>query len=245
MPPSSRKRNKGKDRKAKQQAKKEESERADSNRFWHFYGNNQCDHGHELVISADHPVSDFMDQFFINLLHKGTTVSVNLKEIFKTHAQIWNDESYRELAIGILIRIGSNLLLTGDKSVEDFSLCLAQSIVLLEHYNGTGDIDLVVNKRVVASKWRDLEPGSSRRDCLKFYRKRVSCKCLKKIHLETRKTIPKVGLCWYCKEEKERVSLSVCSRCMTYQYCSRECQIADWQEHERDCDLISSARNHE
>ena len=120
-----------------------------------------------------------------------------MKDTFETHTQIWNNESYRKLAIGIMIRIGSNLLLTGDKSVLECSMCLAQSIVLLEHYNGTGDIDSVINKLLVASKWRDLEPGiiSSRRDCLKFYRKRITCKCLKKIHLEARKNKPKTGIC--------------------------------------------------
>jgi len=241
MPPSSRKRNKGKERKAKQLAKKEETDRAAWRRFWIGWATKTtCNHGYEIVIPADeHPVSSFMDQFYINLLHKGMTVSANLNDTFETHAQIWNNESYRELAIGIMIRIGSNLLLTGDKSVEH-ALCVAQSIVLLEHYNGTaaGDIDSVINKRMVAPKIRDLHVGnsSSRRDALKFYRKRISCKCLKKMHLEARKTMPKTGKCEHCKQEKERVSLSICSRCMIDQYCSRECQVAHWPVHKTYCD---------
>ena len=57
------------------------------------------------------------------------------------------------------------------------------------------------------------------------------------MHLEARKTIPKMGKCFNCKVEKERVDLSVCNRCMVMQYCSRECQVAAWPSHKLDCDV--------
>ena len=67
MPPTSRKRNKGKDRKAKQLIKKEkeENDKADANRFWlRFCGwRNQCNHGCDLLsVSGDHPVISFIGQ---------------------------------------------------------------------------------------------------------------------------------------------------------------------------------------
>ena len=104
--------------------------------------------------------------------------------------------------------------------------CIAHFILGLEHYDVDGIIS-VLNSQMFALKLRDLDAGvtSEKRDALKFFRKRTSCKCLKKMHLEARKSTPKMGLCWHCEQEKERVSLSVCSRCMTDQYCSRECQI--------------------
>ena len=120
----------------------------------------------------------------------------------------------------------------------------AKVITILEHYNGTCDIDLVLNKRVVASKCRDLEyvTSSTKRDALKFFRKRISCKCLKKMHLEARKTIPKIGICSGCNEEVKRELLDVCSRCVADQYCSRECQVAHWPEHKRGCDIFVYAQ---
>ena len=192
------------------------------------------------MISDDHPVSNFMDQFYMNL-YKGLTVQRTLKEIFKSHQQIWNNEKHRKLVLAILARIGTNFLLRKEEECDvTWPVFIAQSVIALEHYNGTDDIDLVFNSRVVFSKNRDLNiTGSSRRDCLKFYRKRISCKCLKKRHLEARKTTPKFGICEYCEQEKERVALSVCSRCMIYQYCSRECQVADWHEHKCLCDNVS------
>jgi len=239
MPPSSRKRNKGKERKAKQQAKKEENERVEANRIWrNLCMSTGCDHGCVAILD-DHPVSSFMDQFYINLHHREMTMGQTLREIFKTHKHIWNNESYRKSALDILVHIGTNMLLHKEVCDLSWPLCLAQCVMVLEHFNdSTDDVDVVMNKRAVKSKLRNLEcnVNSIKRDLLKFYRKRVSCKCLKKMHLETRKTIPKMGICWHCKDEKERVHLSVCSRCMVGQYCSRECQISAWPEHERRCD---------
>ena len=242
MPPSSRKRNKGKDRKAKQLAKKEETERMRLRTIWRrccSINNTGCDHGCVIIQSDNHPVLSFIDQCCLYLGEKCMLVSKALRELFKSHPQIWNDESYKKSAIGILVRIGTNMMIkigTGADADITVPICLAQSIIALEHYNGEDDIDLAMNKRVVISKWRDLNfTSSSRRDTLKFYRERTSCKCLKKMHLEARKTMPKVGICEYCKEEKERVLLDVCSRCKVSQYCSRQCQIAAWHEHKMFC----------
>jgi len=56
------------------------------------------------------------------------------------------------------------------------------------------------------------------------------------MHQIARETSPKTGICICCEKEKERVALSVCSRCMIMQYCSRECQVADWPTHRKECD---------
>ena len=198
----------------------------------------ECDHGCDVMVSDDHPVSSFMDQFFVNSKHKRMTVIDNMREIFKSHPKIWNNEDYRKLVLAILARIGTNILLlkTSEMSLATYA---AQSIVVLENYDGSNDIDLVMSSPIIRTKWRALNPGvsSCRRDTLKFYRKRTTCKCLKKMHLEARKTTPKLGLCWGCEKEMERTALSVCSRCMIEKYCSRECQLADWQDHKKQhCD---------
>ena len=249
MPPSSRKRNKGKERKAKQLAKKEETDRLDAHSFW--WGlcySKQCDHGQEMVILAEkYPVSSFMDQFYVNLHHKGMTVAQNLRAIFQSHKDILNDESCRKFALDILVHIGTNMMLNQERYDIANALCVAQSIVALEHYEhydgGSNVINFVINKRVVRSKWRDMQPEliTNERDAIKFYRKRTSCKCLKKMHLEARKTMPKLSNCYNCDKHMERVALSVCSRCMVSQYCSRECQVADWPSHKRHCDLTQRA----
>ena len=68
--PASRKRNKGKDRKAKQQAKKAENDRAEAHQFWRsFCSSIECDHGcvgisdDRLISTYDHPISCFWINF--------------------------------------------------------------------------------------------------------------------------------------------------------------------------------------
>ena len=240
MPPSSRKRNKGKDRKARQLAKKEVKDRVIARALWMTcVKSTKCSHRCALPIPDDHPVSNFMDQYYINIDNNRMPTADNLRNLLETHKEVWNNKSYRALAIGILIRIGTNDLLEKRCDVS-WPLCFAQSIVLLEHYNGTeDDLDSILYNPVVRSKWNDIHPEliTNERDALKFFRKRVSCKCLKKMHLEARKTIPKLGMCWCCcNKEHERSALFVCSRCKVQQYCSRECQVKAWPEHKRQCD---------
>lgn len=47
-----------------------------------------------------------------------------------------------------------------------------------------------------------------------------------------------MGHCKNCNVEKERSSLMVCGRCKYAQYCSKECQTANWKIHSNDCDII-------
>ena len=109
------------------------------------------------------------------------------------------------MAINILISIGTNLLL--DKA--GYAGELAKAIVVLENYDESvyNSPEALFCNRGVASKVRDFVYGeneTNKRDILKFYRKRTSCKCLKAMHLEARKTLPKVGICYHCEERKER-----------------------------------------
>ena len=42
--------------------------------------------------------------------------------------------------------------------------------------------------------------------------------------------------------KKERASFVTCGRCKVPLYCSRGCQVADWPDHENDCDTCVAAR---
>ena len=106
--------------------------------------------------------------------------------------------------------------------------------MILENYNGSHFIDRTILSRNVSTKHRDID-GGNLRDVLKSFSKRIYCQCLKEKYSVARTTLPKRGFCNYCKQVRVRAMLSVCSRCRVFQYCSRECQVAHWPEHEICC----------
>ena len=259
-----RKKNKGKERKAKKEAERVEAERLEAHEvWWGWVGNTStCDHGCTSILSKDldHPVSRFMDDFVAQGVSEYGFMSVDsfLDRLQTVQGEtILNNESYKKMAIDILTKIGVNMLLLNNDVQHGVigALRMAKSIVVLENYVdiGTCSLQWTVASRVVASKMRDFKEkmidnefvidfNSGRRDGLKFFSKRISCLCLKKMHQEARKTITKTGMCQNCKEHRiERVKLSVCSRCMVTQYCSRECQVADHSRHELECGVLVSA----
>ena len=248
----SRKRNKGKERKAKkaeQEVERIEHEKKVVRDIWQGWArgevmldnvrvNAQCNHGFDLMIPDDnnHPVTSFMDAFFMNCnFGEGRKETVqHLTDTFGSQLAVWNNDRHRKMTRDLMLGIGANMILLGNEANSE----IVYVVVVLENYGGSGDIDSTINSRVVASKARDLscggsglERGSSVRDVLKFYRKRLSCSCFKKMHLDARKTHPKLGMCNNCGQTKDRSLLSVCSKCRVCQYCSGECQIAAWSWH--------------
>ena len=257
---TSRKRNKGKGRKAKKaelEAERVESERTKVRVVWQEFALGldgcgrvvtPCNHC-ALAIPDDknHPVSCFIDTFFLNTIRtKFPTIGSNLSDTFQKHREVWDNTSYRKMAVNIMISIGTNYMFGKEFFCGPGELArsndIARVIVVLENYDGREDLDSTVCSRIVSTKWRDLcyTGTCMKRDLVKFYRKRTACSCLKKVHLETRKTLPKVGNCTHCKEVKERALLMVCSRCRIAQYCSRECQNAHWSRHKGYCEYCVS-----
>ena len=208
----------------------------------------QCNHGCILMIPDEnnHPVTSFMDAFFMNCTEAREDLSKDildiLRDTFNTYSEVWNDDSHRKMTRDMLLGIGTNIIL-GNVNVLGFARDIAYAVVMLESYDGSGDIGSTINSRVLESKYRDLLCGGSGsvRDVLKIFRKRLSCSCLKKMHLEARRTAPKMGACYNCGQIKERVLLMVCSKCRIAHYCSRECQIAAWSVHRGHCDICVKA----
>lgn len=190
----------------------------------------QCDHGLVIPNDKNHPVCAFMDDYFINGMRKGMANAPNLRDTFEKHTQVWNNYRHRKMAASILIRMSTNLLLSND---VDTWLPNAFTILVLEYYDPTREINATIRGCDVATKYRDISQGgkpSIRRDLLKFYRKRTTCSCLKHMHLVARETLRKMGQCSHCGVTKERALLMVCGRCRVEQYCSRECQAANWPD---------------
>ena len=227
----SRKRNKGKERRAKKEASK--------GAWWRGWavGDSEsiagCNHGCVALPSRDHAVSQFMNTFDDGWDSK--SLHAALEGAFDARPEVWRDAEHRQMAIDIFLSMGTNMILhrSRDDDSPKRERGISHAILFLECYDGDGD----VNYALTAMKaHRSLPDGCGERDVLKFYSKRLSCSCLKEKYKHARKTIPKLGKCMNCKERKERSYLTTCGRCKVQMYCSRECQVADWPDHEKMCD---------
>lgn len=225
----SRKRNKGKERKAKKEEQKSKE------RVWQSWAFGECKHGKNVLTTEGHPVTKYIDLFC-----SGESLYDRRTDMLQ-YPEVYNNASYRKMASDILVSMGTNFLRT-DCNVNACKE-LARAILVLENYNEADSIDSASMNRVVATKIRELwcETITSKRDILKFFSKRIACSCLKDMYSHARQNIPKLGECFWCDEIEERSSLMVCGRCRISHYCSRECQINGWRKHKPICDHYTRA----
>ena len=152
----SRKRAKGKARKAKAADKhwlEVERHHWKGWVLWDKEENNKsltCNHGHNAICSADdHPVYKFIDELFVQTgsggakkLHTNKdfedscrgfwTLKSWVKKSFTNHSFVWMNEDLRKMARNVILSIGTNIISKGG------SVCAAQelanAVVLLEKY---------------------------------------------------------------------------------------------------------------
>jgi len=248
MPPS-RKRNKGRERKARQI----ESRLSSSAQTWEEWfewsqKNDKVDcsnHGNDIKWpSRNSPQYSFLESLISRKVATGNVLQ-RLSQSLANHSELWKEETHRHAAIEILTNIITNRLLFEDQFNTQVSkkffmhnCFLCTVLLVLEKYDGGDDIhSTFYQSNGVASKVRDLNPiGSNQRDVLKFMSRRVKCSCLKKPNAVARRTYSKVGTCGGCSQVIERSSLLLCGGCKIDQYCSKQCQIKAWSDyHKADC----------
>ena len=230
---SSRKRTKGKERKAKAAAQVGEDlrRRWESWALWGEQEGIQCKHGCLVAIpESNHPVSQFLNTLWADTNSFQSSLHT-MEYTFRRHREVWQDDKYRKMAISIMICIGTNIML---KSGQHMTALAPTQIALLEHYDGKSDFQSAMY--AAAATVRDIS-GGGEREITRFFFKRIPCSCLKNKYSQVRKDHPnKKGTCDHCIRNIERETLMVCSRCRLTQYCSRACQVANWPKHKSMCD---------
>ncbi len=79
-----------------------------------------------------------------------------------------------------------------------------------------------------------------------YFRKRISCACLDEKYKEV-KSVKRMGFCYNpsCSlpgTKVERGRMFYCTRCGEANYCSSECQKADWKRYRESCDRMAKAK---
>ncbi|EJK53457.1 hypothetical protein THAOC_27110 [Thalassiosira oceanica] len=153
---------------------------------------------------------------------------------------VTTEESERSLASDLLLRNLRNILVHdsavgGENWFHSFcakyevAICyMVSALELLGTYS-----DLTVVKMRYAKTSCRLA-GGNRRDVVKFVAKRLPCTCMKTLHCATKRKVKKVAHCQGCEKPFPRSQLFVCTGCMLAEYCSRECQRADWLDHKQE-----------
>jgi len=231
----SRKRAKGKARKAKAR---------ESNCNLILHNESVCRHGCE-VISKDDICYKFIEQLEIEMkavydlettIYKAEIVNKTIQYLkaSKKYNMIWDNDSKdtQEKLQSLLINLGTNLLLRGDKrrSINLVSVVIAFCVTIGHHEFDYWEAIDFSSHRVSLRNMEDVLVY----DCAKFLRKRIPCQCLEKIYLRERPK-PRLSDCSYCKGVKGRRELYLCSGCLYHQYCNVQCQASHWSKHKSAC----------
>lgn len=240
----SRKRREGKARKTKGRQQDELVKVEDVIRLNHF----SCDHGMPPV-SADGDIVGRFLVLFLTVLEdsfQNHNPIGQILDVFDSKAPdlcvVWGDATLRKRMQKHLVSLGVDCIL---RSEDRKAAAIALATITFE-----------MQPCVEAgAKMLNLNDGNTR-ETVKFFAKRITCDCLKQ-KCKDLKSQPKVGVCFCCKEKKERKQLLVCSSCRVRQYCSKgmpffctffwpvpslllsqsslDCQRKDWPSHKASC----------
>ncbi len=152
------------------------------------------------------------------------------------HPEVWHDDRKLKLAVSFFLLYGTENVLMGDLDYAQDYAFLAyylQDFISIYKDNCKFKIDI--------AKQYELLYGDEH-TVVKYLRKHIPCNCLDEKYKEV-KHVTKLGVCWNpkCSLPNRRVKRSTmlcCDRCHYVNYCSRECQKADWSEHKEYCDIF-------
>lgn len=136
---------------------------------------------HLVLPESGHAVSNFIESVLVSDDQK-------LRDLF----EVFNDDMFRELAIDILVRIGTFACNDcNNGNAMGAAKNIAFHILTLESYNGEGD-DLIAAmfRSGMGLTVSDLKNGGER-EVIRFFTKRIKCSCLKARYKQIKVSHPK------------------------------------------------------
>mmetsp|Transcript_31476 Transcript_31476/g.53286 ORF Transcript_31476/g.53286 Transcript_31476/m.53286 type:complete len:274 (-) Transcript_31476:303-1124(-) len=196
-----------------------------------------CKHGFD-PFSAGHICDRFVHLYSITFDASSGNSSINAildatDAVEDKYPEVLYDSSKMKHILSYFSLVGTQQILDGD---DDAARITSAVIVVFEEF-----IASKVNKTkagVCTQKLMEMVIADDH-TLVSFFRKRITCSCLDKKHKEV-KSIKKMG---YCNNEKcplpdgkvERSKMLYCTRCRYAYYCSRDCQETHWSDHREVC----------
>lgn len=195
--------------------------------------------GHGLVPpSADEEkiFEDFMNAFIAAFCSQQTVGPAFFTAYHATkekYADVY--ASKLDTAISILLCNGTQCILDGNNRQAQLYACIASFCE-----------DVTSDKQSIpCCATVELESADDH-TLVSYYRKRTPCACLDEKYKKV-KSLKKMGLCCnpscsHPKGKVERSKMFSCTRCGEVNYCSSECQRAEWKKHKQICGNVAEAK---
>jgi len=216
----------------------------------------RCNHGCTYMPSSQHPAALLVDNIISAIGNEKMRCLESLQLSFETKPHLWNNANNRKIAREIVTSIGVNFILGGDDI--EMAKVLGNAILILIHYDGKGDFNTAVYG---AAPEAQVLNGGLERDTVRFYIRHTTCSCLKKKYRQLRwqRKVGKflllyfeyarvplqfliflftAGQCNNCLKKVLRSDLMMCGGCRSNFFCSRKCQKEGWSDHKEWCDDI-------
>ena len=200
----------------------------------------KCQHGLVHLSPGDQKICiECIEAFLTALFSQDDMVEGFLAAIDATETEY--PQKYAEVyaskldkVISIILNNGTQRILDGDKSIAQVYASVAG------YFEEWIAVNLHKSKDIV-NKGKVFElNGADDHTLVQYYRKRIPCTCLDEKYKEV-KSIKKMGKCHSPKcslpgRKVERSKMFYCTRCGEANYCSVACQKSDWKRHKKFCD---------
>jgi hypothetical protein len=149
-------------------------------------------------------------------------------------ASVWNDLAMMEDVTSFCVTKGAQAILDGEEGAIRFNAfvaCYFEQFIAVFIEETQPFVDMT---RIAELQWADMNT------MVNYFRKRIPCKCLDKKYKEV-KSVIKMGLCFNpaCSlpdRQVERKKMFRCTGgCSNTYYCSYECQKSHWKRHKEEC----------
>ena len=183
-------------------------------------------------------IDRFVKKFKCEYNAAGSVLNYNMQAAYhatrEEYADVWNSVAVMEHVSGSLLNEGTDCVLGGNDKAA--SRCASLAYCFEQH------VACNLRRERVTMSWakmNELYFDPDEHTLVSFFKKRISCSCLNTKYKQVR-SIKKLGICYNfnCPHPGRKVERSLtkcCSLCRRVNYCSRECQVENWNVHRLHC----------